>query len=410
MQVDVERNHASLDVDVLDDHLLRAVAIAVADFQLAGRELFDLSNQLVVKAVARKAHFAVFQRIGHAAHAVVLLDQQILALDLLARSVFGRRIKVLNHLENIRKTGQIKHQHHHALDAGGDAKFVGRMAQVVQKVAVKQRLALFGQAQRVVNFVARLARHHAAQKLHIGRWHFHVHHEVGAGKAEQHQQIVLAKQGGVYDQAPFFVVQNRQRKRKLIKAVDQLAHHIAALVAKKQAREHLNLKVRAQLGVTQTLLHGTRHPSRVARQVFKAQAQVKVFHHARQHLGHRAQRRVIRAVGGARLGVGVFDVLGAYRRTHKNKVVLKISAVQDFGGDRVEKSLGQLGLVVVYQQADVVQLDLLPHIHGLHVGLVFTLQTVRAFQHPQVIKLDALALRALLAVPVGRLKTVLGAG
>jgi hypothetical protein len=43
--------------------------------------------------------------------------------------------------------------------------------------------------------------------------------------------------------------------------------------------------------------------------------------------------------------------------------------VQDLGGDRVEEGLGQLGLVVVHQQADVVQLDLVPHVHRLLAGL-----------------------------------------
>jgi hypothetical protein len=130
------------------------------------------------------------------------------------------------------------------------------VAQVVQQVAVKQRLALLGQAQRVVDFVARLARHHAAQKLHIGRWNFHVDHEVGTGKAEQHQQVVFAKQRRVYDHFGALRgavlgritrriavitgthhqgrlgVQNRQRKREFVEAVDQLANDVTALVAK----------------------------------------------------------------------------------------------------------------------------------------------------------------------------------
>ena len=65
--------------------------------------------------------------------------------------------------------------------------------------------------------------------------------------------------------------------------------------------------------------------------------------------------------------------------------------------------------MVVHQQADVQQFDLLPYVHGLLAGLEFALQAVGAFQHPQVIKLDALTLGALLAVPVGRFKAVLGA-
>ena len=105
---------------------------------------------------------------------------------------------------------------------------------MVQKVAVKQGLALLGQTQRVVNFVARFARHQAAQKLYISRRHFHVDHEVSAGKAKQQQHVIFAKKCRVDDQAPIAVVQHRKRKAKLFKAIDQLAHDVAALVAEKQ--------------------------------------------------------------------------------------------------------------------------------------------------------------------------------
>ncbi len=54
------------------------------------------------------------------------------------------------------------------------------------------------------------------------------------------------------------------------------------------------------------------------------------------------------------------------------------------------------------------QLDLVPHLHGLLARLEFLLQPHRAFLDAQVVELDALALRALLAMPVGRFKAVLG--
>ncbi|OIQ72671.1 hypothetical protein GALL_457020 [mine drainage metagenome] len=82
--------------------------------------------------------------------------------------------------------------------------------------------------------------------------------------------------------------------------------------------------------------------------------------------------------------------------------------MQDFGGDRVEKRLGQLGLVMVNQQTDVVQLDLLPNVHGLAATLEFALDAVGGLAHPQVIKLDAFTLGPLLAGPVRRLKPVFG--
>jgi hypothetical protein len=67
-------------------------------------------------------------------------------------------------------------------------------------------------------------------------------------------------------------------------------------------------------------------------------------------------------------------------------------------------------LVVIHQQADVMQLDLVPHFHGLLTGLEFLLQPHRAFLDAQVVKLDAFALGALLTMPVCRFKTMLGAG
>ncbi|MNU95582.1 hypothetical protein D3C71_856020 [compost metagenome] len=76
-------------------------------------------------------------------------------------------------------------------------------------------------------------------------------------------------------------------------------------------------------------------------------------------------RGVVGPVGGARGGLVVFDVLRADRRPHKDEIVVEMRAVQDLGGDRVEEGLGQFGLVVVDQEADVVQLDLVPHVHGL---------------------------------------------
>ena len=410
LQVNVQRDHPPLDVDMFDDDLGVAITVAVRNLQLAWRKLFNLGNQRVVKTRPRKSHFAVLLRVGHTAHTVVLLDQQILAFDDLARGVFLRRVIVLDDLEHIGKRGQVKHQHHHALDAGRDAKFVGAVPQMVQKIAVKKCFPLLGQAQRVVDFSPRHARHHAAQKHHIGRRNTHVNHEVGPCKAEQNQQVVFAEQRCINDKFSTFGVQQRQRKRHFLEAVDQLADHIRALVAKKQARQHLNLKIGAQLGVTQQLAQHLHHIAHVPGQVFKFNVQREVLHQLLHHLGHRALRRVVGAVSWQGGGFFVFDVLGADSRPHKDEIVLKVAAVQDFGGDRVEKRLGQLGLVVVDQQPDVVQLDLMPQLHRLLARLELALQPRRRFTHPQIVKLDALALGALLAVPICGLKPVFGPG
>ena len=59
----------------------------------------------------------------------------------------------------------------------------------------------------------------------------------------------------------------------------------------------------------------------------------------------------------------------------KREFVLEVAAVQNFGGNRVEKSFSQLGLEMVHQQADVVQLHLLPNFHGLVFRLEFGFQS-----------------------------------
>ena len=65
--------------------------------------------------------------------------------------------------------------------------------------------------------------------------------------------------------------------------------------------------------------------------------------------------------------------------------------------------------MVINQQANEMQLDLLPNLHGLLVRFELALQARGAFFNAQVVKRDALALGALLAVPVGGFKAVLGA-
>ena len=207
---------------------------------------------------------------------------------------------------------------------------------------------------------------------------------------------------------PLLVVQDRQRERHLVEAVDDLADDVGALVAEEQRRQHLDLEVGAQLDLVQARAHGLEHVARVALQVLERPLQLEVVDDAHDRVAQRLARRVVGAVGRHRRRLVVLDVLGADRRPHEDEVVVEIGAVQDLGGDRIEEGLGQLGLVVVDQQADVVQLDLLPHLHRLLAGLEFLLQPARGFLHPQVVELDALALGALLAVPVGGLEAVLG--
>ncbi len=284
------------------------------------------------------------------------------------------------------------------------------MPQVIEKVAVEQGLALLGQTQRVIQLGTRLARHEAAQKLHIGRRDFHIDHEIGAGEGEQQQQIVFGEQHRVDKELAALVVQDGQRQRKFGEAVDHLADRIRALVAVEQRVEHLNLEVGAQAHiVAEALAHSGQHLAHVAVQIFERQRKLKVLNGAAQTGVQRLVGvRVIHTEGRLGRRLFVFDVLGGQRRAHEQKLVVEMLAPQNLGRHRVEKRLGQFGLVVIGQQADVVQLGLLPDFHGLVAGIEFVLQPFGGFVHPLVVEGDALALRCLLPGPVGPLEPLLG--
>ena len=264
------------------------------------------------------------------------------------------------------------------------------------------------QADRVVDLGARFCRHHRAQELHIGARNLHVHHEVGACEAEDQLQLVFAEQGRIDHQAIAFAVHDRQRKRCFVEAVDDLADQVGALVAIEQRGQHLDLEVDAQAPIAELLEYGAEHRVEVAIAVFEGALQLEVVDDAQQGFTQGLARRVVGTVGGRSRGLVVLDVLGGDGGAHEQEFVAEVAAVQQPRGHRVEEGLGQLGLVVVGQQADVVQLDLLPHV-GRQCGCgELARQAVAGFIDAQVVELDAFTLGALLAMPVGALEARLG--
>ena len=105
-----------------------------------------------------------------------------------------------------------------------------------------------------------------------------------------------------------------------------------------------------------------------------------------------------------------FDVFGRDGRPHEDEVVVEIVPVQDLGRHRVEEGLGQLGLAVAGQQADVVQLDLLPDCHRQRAGVKVAPQPLDRFLDPAREEREAFALRLVLAVPVASLEACACAG
>jgi len=88
----------------------------------------------------------------------------------------------------------------------------------------------------------------------------------------------------------------------------------------------------------------------------------------------------------------------------------EVAAVQDLGRHRVKKVSASSGWWWPVKQPDVVQFHLLPGFLGQLGGLELVLQPLGGFVDAQVIELDALALRALLAVPIGLLEARLRTG
>jgi hypothetical protein len=84
--------------------------------------------------------------------------------------------------------------------------------------------------------------------------------------------------------------------------------------------------------------------------------------------------------------------------------------VQQLGGDGIEEGLGQFGLVVIGQQADVVQLGLLPGVCRKGRDVEPLPQSLHGLVDALVVVLDALGLGPLLAMPVGKLEAALGGG
>ena len=149
----------------------------------------------------------------------------------------------------------------------------------------------------------------------------------------------------------------------------------------------------------------------IPRQILKGASQLQLLEQRLQRvLQMLATAGIVGPVSGDGPGLRIFQILRADGRAHKDEVVVKVRAVQDLGGDRVEKSFGQLGLQMIHHQPDIVQLDLLPDGHALLAGFKLLFQPLNAGTHLQVIKRYTLALRALLTLPVHGFKALLGSG
>ena len=152
-------------------------------------------------------------------------------------------------------------------------------------------------------------------------------------------------------------------------------------------------------------MRGTRG---VGAEVGEPALEIEVEHDVDQRAAQSLLQRVVAAVG-RRIGV---DVLGRDRRPDEDEAVMEIGAVEDLAGHRIEERLGAFGLLVIEQQADEMELDLLPQRvggEGVEVGEPeFSEDQLRVFVHAAVVEVDPVASDVLNREPVARLEVALG--
>ena len=157
---------------------------------------------------------------------------------------------------------------------------------------------------------------------------------------------------------PSVVVEHGNAERGLGVAVDDLPDHVGGLVAVERRAEHLQLVVglgRRQLAV-EVLEQGLQEEVDVALEVRERTAPAEIGEDLEQRRPQPAFVGVVAPVDG-RLGL---DVLGRDRGPHEREVVVDVRPLQHPRDDRVEERLGELGPLVVDEEADVEQLRAAP--------------------------------------------------
>ncbi len=224
VQIEVERDHLALGVEVLDHQLV------VGDGEGRRRHRFELGKELGRDAIQRKLEVGELLGIGHAANPIVLFDQPILLFDLLVAHLLGRGELVLDHLEHHIVGGEGKHAHHHPLDAGRDDELIPTLRQMVAVVAIELGLAVLLAADGVVDLVIGLVGHDLAQEGDKQRRHGGIDHKVGAGEAKDDGGEIRLEDDGIHIDALASAEQGQDKGEDLILYPDQ-PHQIGPLVA-----------------------------------------------------------------------------------------------------------------------------------------------------------------------------------
>ncbi len=224
VQIEVERDHLALGVEVLDHQLVGG------DGERRGGHLLELGQQLRRDAIEGKLEVGELLGIGHSPHPVVLLYQPVLRLHLLVAHVLGGGELVFYHLEHHVVGGESEHAHHHSLDARRDDELLAALGQMVLIVAVELCLAVLLAADGVVDLVVRLVGHDLAQEGDEQCRHRGIDHEIGAGEAKHDGGEIRLEDDGIHIDALAGAEQGQDEGKDLLPCPDQ-PHQIGPLVA-----------------------------------------------------------------------------------------------------------------------------------------------------------------------------------
>ncbi len=238
--VEVERRHLALDVDVPDDEV---VALDLHVLRALGEELLE---HVRGEAVLRQADAAELLRVHQAAGAVVAEDHVVLRHDLLAAHVLDRGEAVADHLEDDVGVLEREAGHDEAALAGRAHEAVGRRAEVAEDLAEALGLALLGAAEHGEQLRDRLRRHDPVQEQDRVAHALEVDVEVGAGEAEEDRDVRDREHDGVHQHAERGVAEgDRERQRPAVAA--QAADDVGAAHLVEHRADHLDLAQRPLL-------------------------------------------------------------------------------------------------------------------------------------------------------------------
>jgi hypothetical protein len=122
-----------------------------------------------------------------------------------------------------------------------------------------------------------------------------------------------------------------------------------------------------------------------------------------------AETRLIGVVAAIGWRIG-FDVFRGNRRTDENEIVVEIGAMQYLAEHRIEERFRQFGLLVVCQQADELELGLLPDGIAQIIRMKLAVQTFGRLPHTIIVELDPVAHGLLHLLPARLLEAPLGEG